>query len=167
MSWNKRKAMLAMLYISAKQDWRIDLYQLMKTIFWADKLHLQKWGELITDDVYKQSKYGPVPFNAYKLVVNLPRDNCAIDLRDLVTDHGRDSLTIEKIKYELAQSEIDALDMAYEIFQGQDFNNIKRIVQETEYPPNQIISLEVLAEGDEELISYMRSQDEYKMALGQ
>ena len=167
MSWNKRKAMLAMLYVASKQDWRIDLYQLMKTIFWADKVHLQKWGELITDDVYKQWKYGPVPFNAYKLVVNLPRDNCTIDLRDLVADHARDSLTIGKIKYELAQSETDALDMAYEIFQGQDFNNIKKKVHETEYPPNKIIPLEVLADGDEDLINYVHSQDEYKMALGQ
>ena len=167
MPWDKRKTMLAMLYVAAKQDWRIDLRQLVKTIFWADRLHLQKWGELITDDVYKQSKFGPVPDNTCRLVSSLPGDGWTIDLRDLVADPIRNTLTTEKVRYELAESETDALDVAYELFQDMDFDGAGKQIHEIETTDNHIIPLEVLADGDEELIDYLRTQNEVKIALGQ
>lgn len=166
MSWNKRKSMLAMLYVASKQDWRIDLYQLIKTLFWADRSHLQRWGDLITEDTYEMWEYGPVPVNAYRLVKKLPRYGCMIDPRDLVAESSRGNLTTSMIEYELAKSEKHELDNAYEMFQGRDFNEMKRIAHANNYSNNKEITLKELADGDPELVSYAQAEQEFKTALG-
>jgi len=43
-------------------------YDLVKTLFLADRYHLNEWGRLITSDNYVAMKHGPVPSFAFDLL---------------------------------------------------------------------------------------------------
>lgn len=45
-----------------------DIYWVGKILYFADKLHLQKYGRLICGDDYVAMRYGPVPSGTYKLL---------------------------------------------------------------------------------------------------
>lgn len=59
------KAIEAILYISKKST---DLFHIVKTLYFADKLHLEHYGRLITGDCYVAMREGPVPSGAYDLI---------------------------------------------------------------------------------------------------
>lgn len=45
-----------------------DIYWIGKILYFADKLHLQKYGRLICGDDYVAMKHGPVPSGTYNLL---------------------------------------------------------------------------------------------------
>ena len=47
---------------------QLSQYDLVKTLFLADREHLNEWGRPITYDNYKAMKHGPVPSLAYNLL---------------------------------------------------------------------------------------------------
>lgn len=63
--FDTQKAIEAILYISYKQN---DLLHIMKALFFADKMHLAKYGRSITGDVYIAMPYGHVPSGAFDIV---------------------------------------------------------------------------------------------------
>jgi uncharacterized phage-associated protein len=50
---------------AAKRQRQISQYDLVKTLFLADRSHLNEWGRPITYDNYTAMKHGPVPSLAY------------------------------------------------------------------------------------------------------
>ena len=57
---NFAKAVEAILWLSNKQP-RIDIYHIGKSIFYAEKLHLNKYGRPIIGDEYVRGEFGPFP----------------------------------------------------------------------------------------------------------
>jgi len=52
-----------------------DRYTILKTLFYADKYHLQRYGRPVTGDTYIKMNYGPVASFAYDIIKrndNLP-----------------------------------------------------------------------------------------------
>ncbi len=49
------------LYIVDKMGGTVDMHKIFKTLYFADRLHLAKYGRRITGDVYIAMPYGPVP----------------------------------------------------------------------------------------------------------
>lgn len=59
--FDREKSMEAVLYISQKIGGRKDMHKIFKTLYFADKAHLSRYGRSITGDSYIAMSYGPVP----------------------------------------------------------------------------------------------------------
>jgi uncharacterized phage-associated protein len=79
--FNEEKTLSAILFL-AHQDGQIDLYALLKTLYYADKNHLHEWGRTITGDFYVRMPYGPVPSQVYDMLKSVRGDGTwATDLK--------------------------------------------------------------------------------------
>ena len=59
--FDREKSMEAVLYIAQKIGGRKDKHKIFKTLYFADKAHLSRYGRSITGDSYIAMSYGPVP----------------------------------------------------------------------------------------------------------
>ncbi len=64
-----------MLYVLQKKGGRSDIHSLFKILFFADAVHLSKYGRTITGDEYIAMNYGPVPSCTYDIVKALRGDS--------------------------------------------------------------------------------------------
>lgn len=64
---NPAKIIEGLIWIANKKP-GIDHYHIVKTLFIADKLHLNKYGRPIFGDTYVAMEYGPVPSFALDLI---------------------------------------------------------------------------------------------------
>ena len=55
-----KKATQALNFLARKKDGKINKMKAVKIIYFADRLHLRKYGRPIVGDVYWAMKYGPV-----------------------------------------------------------------------------------------------------------
>lgn len=77
---------------AAKRGRNVSQYDLVKTLFLADRAHLNEWGRPITFDNYAAMKHGPVPSVAYDLLKANSKAlrDCQIDaLPWVVKDQGK------------------------------------------------------------------------------
>ncbi|MBF0259990.1 MAG: SocA family protein [Desulfamplus sp.] len=80
----------------AKKQPGIDVYHAAKVLFYADKMHINKYGRPVTGDVYIKMPYGPVPSGARDLITG------SAWLSPKQTDKMKDSLIIDKdLNYQL------------------------------------------------------------------
>src|SRR3990172_3908608 len=62
-----------------------DFYRISKIIYFADKVHLQKYGRLICGDAYVAMKDGPVPSGVYDIMKSVRGDGyspCEIEAKN-------------------------------------------------------------------------------------
>ena len=59
--FDREKSMEAVLYIAQKIGGRKDMHKIFKTLYFADKAHLSRYGRSINGDSYIAMSYGPVP----------------------------------------------------------------------------------------------------------
>lgn len=59
------KAVQALLYVTKRVH---NLYHIVKVLYFADKIHLSKYGRLIFGEKYIAMKSGPVPQNIYDML---------------------------------------------------------------------------------------------------
>lgn len=81
-NFKEDKAIAAILFL-ANQDGKIDLYALVKTIYYADKNHLHAWGRTITGDSYAKMDFGPVPSKTYYMLKSVRGDGFWITRKNL------------------------------------------------------------------------------------
>lgn len=76
----------------------IDIYHVAKVLFYADKMHINKYGRPITGDTYIRMPYGPVPSGVRDLVT----ENSWLSPKQL--EQIKSSLIIDKSdnRYKLA-----------------------------------------------------------------
>lgn len=60
-TFNKEAALEAVLYVAEHIDDRKDMHKIFKTLYFADREHLSRYGRSITGDYYIAMSYGPVP----------------------------------------------------------------------------------------------------------
>lgn len=97
---NIAKIRETILYISA-QIQNPTLHTVFKIMYFADKLHLERFGRFITGDTYIAMEFGPVPSHAYDLTKEARESErwhdmaiegyCIIPLRDANIDFFSDS----------------------------------------------------------------------------
>ena len=90
---------------------------MLKTLFYVDKAHLQKYGRPVTGDIYVKMSYGPVPSLAYDMLKeneNLPAD---------VLDAVRNALEIERCGKNQQVSAKRSADLGY--FSGTDLECLR------------------------------------------
>ena len=62
------EAVLLVLTEAKERSWPLTQYDIVKTMFLADRAHLNKYGRPITFDNYVAMKFGPVPSLVYDLL---------------------------------------------------------------------------------------------------
>lgn len=60
-SFREEATINSVLYIVKQYGGESDMHRIFKTLYFADQLHLSKYGRTITGDVYIAMNYGPVP----------------------------------------------------------------------------------------------------------
>jgi hypothetical protein len=161
-----RKALETLVYIS-KKDHRH--YWVLKTIYFADKEHLKKYGRQLFDDSYRAMKAGPVPSLAYDIikyvrgdgwfVFNNPDAKTALRVPDkyLVFPIREPEIQL------LSKTDIECLDDAYNLIKGLDFEQLKKLSHDEAYlavEQDEEMTIESIIntlENREEIIDYRNS----------
>lgn len=110
-NFDSRKAVSAVSYLAEHTG--DTLYILMKMMYLADKVHLDRYGRFISGDWYVAMKKGPVPSQTYDLLTKLrdgTSDNkAAAEQLRVSSDHHLQA--IDRSDYdELSESDIECLD---------------------------------------------------------
>lgn len=85
------KALEVVLYVSRRTN---NLFNIVKTLYYADKFHLENYGRLITGDHYIAMEDGPVPSGAYDLIKFVRGDDFAYDSK-IVKARPENALKVE------------------------------------------------------------------------
>jgi len=64
---NNEAALAALLYVADKLP-KPNMHKVAKILYFADKLHLERYGRQIFGDTYIAMPFGPVPSHVYNLV---------------------------------------------------------------------------------------------------
>jgi hypothetical protein len=134
---NPDKAIETIVYLANKQP-NIEHYHMVKTIFYADKSHLNKYGRPVLGDRYIRMSAGPVPSLVLD-IINL--DDLTVDSELIekalnsftVTQEGKKKLISPKRETDLdefSESDLECLDEAFDFCIGKDFNELCRISHE-------------------------------------
>ncbi len=87
-----RKAIEAIVWLGDKKP-GIDIFHIAKVLFYADKLHINKYARPIIGDAYKNMEYGPVPSGVRDLIT---KDEW---LNPNDVDLFKKSVTVNKSRY--------------------------------------------------------------------
>ncbi len=81
--WDRAKAIEAVVYLANRIDDPTKM-KIFKLLYFADKLHMSRYGRFIIGDYYAAMKHGPVPSATYNIVkeVEAGRENSAFSLPD-------------------------------------------------------------------------------------
>ncbi|MCW7546886.1 Panacea domain-containing protein [Photorhabdus sp. APURE] len=133
--FDSEKAIEAILYVASTAPIS-DIYHVGKILYFADRLHLERYGRLITGDNYLAMKDGPVAENAYDIIKVARGDGRFIpNGRDV--DVIRSSLSVEG-RYGnhqirdfdedvFSDSDIDCINEAIEKYGNLSFKEIRDI----------------------------------------
>lgn len=150
--FDQEKAIEVIKFI-AQHAPRPDIYWVLKILYFADKLHLQKYGRLICGDGYVAMKHGPVPSGTYNILqeartsnampgshpapgeIEIQGENLVVALKEPNLDFFSES-DIECIresirangKLEFGQLKRKSHDTAYRAADENDFMDIEKIV---------------------------------------
>jgi len=131
-----RKALETLVYIANKDHRQ---YWIFKTIYFADKEHLKRYGRQIFEDNYRAMKQGPVPSLAYDIVKNVrgdgwfvfnnPSPKTALSVPDRYT-----ILPLREPDVQLlSQTDIECLDYAYNQIKDLSFQQLKDLSHDGAY----------------------------------
>lgn len=100
------------------------MYFVMKMMYLADKLHLERYGRFIAGDEYAALKQGPVPSHAYDLVKCVRGEKAKADgdmvVRDFFAygqDHSLKLLRTPDLD-ELSDSDVECLDVVIDTYKS-------------------------------------------------
>ncbi len=159
--FNEDKALAAILFL-ANQNGQIDLYALLKTLYYADKKHLREWGRTITTDFYVRMPYGPVPSCIYDMLKSVRGDSTwRRDLKKYFSFIENNTIKpLEMYNEELlSESDIIALKKSYKERGHKSFPALKRESHNDaafkSRPTERVMTEEDLIEGDPVLRIYL------------
>ncbi len=105
-----------------------DKYNVMKILYFADKIHLLKYGQLITEDKYIKMVYGPVPSRCYDIIKSVfeeqPVYPTVKNEIKFVNNIGLANLRDPDTDY-LSESNIDCLNQSLEENKNLNFGELK------------------------------------------
>ena len=156
------KTLEVLLYISHRTD---NLFNIVKTLYFADKFHLEEYGQLLTGDYYVPMREGPVPSGAYDLIKLARGDDFLFD-KNIIDVHPEEAFKVIKCEegYNirpnrepnldlLSESNIHCLNKSINLYGNMSIRDLWRIAHkeesynkykgEREIPLREIILLDV------------------------
>lgn len=149
---NLKKAVEVVLYIAQNAPIP-DVYHIGKILYFADKLHLERYGRQINGDTYCAFDYGPAPsetldlMNEHKLVFKREQ-NLIIPHREASEDF-------------LSESDIECLDESIDKYGKLSFEALKKASHDNAYdktPLNKPIKIDEIIktlDNSEDLLEYL------------
>lgn len=135
-SFPYEKVIQALNYLVRKEKNEINKMKLIKLIYFADRYHLRKYGELLTQDKYFGMKLGPIP-SITKDVLSFNDfldENILNYAEEFIEQKGKYDIISKKEvdKDYLSETEVEALEFAYKIFGDKDQYKLSEITHD--YP---------------------------------
>jgi hypothetical protein len=131
-----RKALETLVYVANKDQRN---YWILKTIYFADKEHLTKYGRQIFEDSYRAMKQGPVPSLAYDIIKSVRGDGwfvfdnpdpaTALEVPDTRTVLPRRGAEVQF----LSRTDIECLDNAHNLIKNLSFTQLKFLSHDKAY----------------------------------
>jgi hypothetical protein len=153
---NEKKSLEAVLYLASKSPGKkINIYNLLKMLFEADKYHLNQHARPVTGDCYVKMEYGTVPSSIYNLIKKEPLAFSSLELQEFPFEtHGNFIIPSREPDLKVfSESDLEALNRGYEAYFGLEFKEVKdknhheSSWQETDL--NKIIDFEKIIENPE------------------
>ena len=164
LKFDEKKAIEVLLYFLNKGGGRLELYKLIKLVYFSDKKHLKEFGRTITGDMYARMKHGPTASGIYDLLKSLQDDSAwPFDVKKHLKATGK---TIKSNRQsdidEFSDSELWVMDQVYEEDGEKTFSELKAKAHDKAYllSTNHWMNQTELAEGDITLIEHIRSAEE-------
>ena len=143
------KALEAILYISSKlYSGDAGFHKISKIFYFADKMHLQRYGRLICGDHYVAMEHGPVPSNTYDIMKKVVAYNSTLkdlDFESFSNDGKKVVPSREANMGLLSESDIECLNESIEFCGEKDFDTLTIISHDKAWESadvNDSISLE-------------------------
>jgi uncharacterized phage-associated protein len=132
------EAILFLVTEAARRGAPLTQYDIVKTIFIADKAHLNKYGRPITFDNYVAMTHGPVPSRTYDILKENVATKIVLELpwsRRAAPEIGETCFAYEHPKRDasediLSQTDFDELRTSLTVVKALRFSQIKRITHE-------------------------------------
>jgi hypothetical protein len=162
--FDEAKALQTILYLAEKRG-RIDLYALVKIVYFADKEHLKRWGRTITGDQHVRMNHGPTPSAVYDMLKSVRGDqDWPTDLNQSFKFEGcNDVIPLAPPDLdEFSESDLECLDWAFDKYRDKSFGELKEAAHDSAYKRSLRFYMtdEDLAEGDPDLIDHIRHEEE-------
>ena len=125
---NKVKVTDSLLYICQKTGGSLDMYTLLKILYFAEGKHLVYYGRPITGDAMVAMDYGPVPSSAY--------DQVKLNGADLSNFSRQDEIITGKTPPNLdnlSESDIECLDESIQENKDLGFSRLKNKSHDAAY----------------------------------
>lgn len=168
--FRKDVAIQAILYVAHAIGERKDIHKICKTLYYADQMHLSKYGRSITGDVYIAMNYGPVPSNIEDIFKAMRGDSYFSDQVDDIKEYFYFvNKYILKTKKEpdmdfLSDSDVECLDSAILKCKDKSFKELTIMSHDLAWENTQkdrVMSVkDILREigDDEDYVNYIDSQ---------
>ncbi len=158
-TFDAQKALEVILYVAQRTP-APDVIHICKTLYFADRQHLEEYGRFICGDEYVAMKNGPVPSGAYDLLRAVNQAEPAVPF---IRRGNRIFPNREADLSMLSESDIECLDQAISEYGALPFNELSQRSHDAAWnaaDENDSISLESIAatlrDGDA-LLKYLRS----------
>ena len=120
-----KKALEAILYVAPRVR-SGDMYLTLKTLYVADKCHLERYGRFIFGDWYAAMEWGPVGSNAYDIVKVARGDNGATsvvqDIPTALNVKGNSIVVLREANMRLlSDSDLECLETAIKQYGAKSF----------------------------------------------
>jgi uncharacterized phage-associated protein len=180
-NFDSKKLTELVLYILCETG-GVDFYHAFKILYFAEMLHLAKWGSGIVPDQFCALKFGPVPTKLYNAVKELGNPQMALseELSKAVKFAGEDApnvlLANRKANLDfISKSEIEALNQSINENSSLTFGQLKRKSHDAAWDEanrkvngtNIIspISMAKVLNADQSMLEYIEEQLQIESAL--
>ena len=134
---DSEKALQVFLYLAPRLPEEKNMYKILKAIYRANKLHLEKYGREIFHEQYQALPFGTVPSLSYDVVTHVRDGKDQPRMPERVKEHLAISGDTIKALAEpnmrlLSQSDVECLDEAIEFYRKMSFDDVKNNAHEDE-----------------------------------
>jgi uncharacterized phage-associated protein len=142
--FNEQKCLASLLHILKVLNRSSQKHELFKILYFADKLHLSKFGRPIVGDNYFAMKYGPVPSLLYDLI----KHKTPIILENLAINSEMIDALKEPDYDELSESDLECLNQAIDDNKDLNFEELTQKSHDNAYKM-------IYVEGTSKKMSYL------------
>lgn len=163
--FDAEKALEALIYVSDRVRDH-DMYLTLKTLYMAEKMHLERYGRMIMWDRYHAMENGPVPSHLYDAVKYARGDNRASPIQHVEDAFAVSANKITRLREPdidcFSDSDIECLDYAIRSYGLHTFGAIRDESHDAAYHAaglNQAMSVQSIARacgGDDALLEHLQ-----------
>jgi len=154
----------ALLYLTHKASGKIDLYALVKLMYFADKEHFHNWAHTITGDTFARLPHGSTGSNTLDILsaargdrkrtkedIKFAQRFFKIEKKDAVIALENPNMDV------LSKAEVKTLEAIYQQHGDKSFKELKALAHDKAYKKSldHFMTYKDLAEDNEELLDHL------------